>query len=253
MEKEKLIETLNLIDKDDVLKVKELVAGASLFTANTLLCYSAENNAVNTLKFFLSADGIEPAIQDNYAIRIAAAKGNDECVKILAADSRVDKSVLDDENLKITLPTFSKDAIHEKIETIYEDAVEEIVEGNTATVVDENISEDSDEEEELPEIEEDVEDVEDVEETLEEDTLDELLDELDASDNVENVNGESERNKSTHRKVVIDKELTSNILKNLGAKKKTKQAEEELFSEVEKNLQKTVASTLNDATPEYYE
>lgn len=228
MEKKELIEIMNAIDKDDVEKVKELVVNATQFTANTLLCYAAENNAVNTLKFFLASADVDPALQDNYAIRVAEAKGYTECVNILAADRRVDMSVLEDENLKVKT---------------LESKIEEMLAGNADVAEKVNEVPVADAGEKLPEVEEDLEEVEEIEEAKEEAIVEEILEELEHKEDDKSADEE----KGFNRKVVIDREMTSGIFENLGVKKKTKEEEEEIFSDVEKNLQKTVESTVNEA------
>lgn len=227
MEKNKLMEIFNLIDVDDVDKVKELVVNATNFEANTFLCYAAENNAINTLKFFLAAPGVDPTMQNNYPIRIAHAKGYTDCVNILAADSRVDKSVLDDENLKVK-------TLESKIQEMLDvdsNTNEEVVEENTST------------ETALPEVEEDLEEIEEMEEEKAEEIVEEILEELDEAEN----NKSTKEEKEFGRKVVIDRKMTSGIFESLGAKKKTKEEEDAIFSDVEKNLQLTVESTVNNA------
>ena len=231
MEKKELLEIFKAIDKDDVEKVKELVVNATQFTANTLLCYAAENNAVNTLKFFLAAPGVDPTIADNYAIRVAEAKGYTECVNLLGADSRVDKSVLEDESLKVKT---------------LESKIEEMLAGNVDVAEKVNEVPVADAGEELPEVEEDLEEVEEIDEAKEEAIVEEILEELDQKEDNKNTE-EVKESKEFGRKIVIDREMTAGIFESLGVKKNTKEEEEEIFSDVEKNLQKTVESTVNEA------
>ena len=96
---------------------------------------------------------------------------------------------------------------------------------------------------ELPEVEEDLEEVEEIDEAKEDAIVEEILEDLDKKEDNKN----AEEPKTFGRGIVIDREMTAGIFESLGVKKKTKEEEENLFSDVEKNLQKTVESTVNEA------
>ena len=125
MEKElTFIEVLELIDKDEVESLKELFSQIDAYTASMFLCYAAENNAINTLEFLLGVDGIMPELKDNYAIRIAASKGYDDCVRILAADDRVDETVLEsEENVVKKNNVKTKEEVQKEVKEIFDGAI----------------------------------------------------------------------------------------------------------------------------------
>lgn len=101
MERVILKKVLTVVENDDVETLKELIDGEDSYSASRILCYAAEVNAINVVKWLLSDENIMPHLQNNYAIRIAHEKGNEEIEKLLASDKRVDVKVLDDKNLKI--------------------------------------------------------------------------------------------------------------------------------------------------------
>lgn len=103
MEREKFEKVLALVKEDDVESLKELLCEENSYTASVILCYAAEVNAIETVKWLLKEPNVMPQLQNNYALRIAAAKGHDEIKKLLQLDNRVDYRVLENKNLKIEI------------------------------------------------------------------------------------------------------------------------------------------------------